>query len=68
MAAAGVALLEAEELELGLDAVNETHGGRLCVWECVCGFGWVCLLVLLGGWLRSESWQAVDGRKVLGLC
>lgn len=35
MTAAGVALLEPEELNLGLDALDESHGGRL--WVCVCG-------------------------------
>ena len=37
MTAAGVALLEPEELDLGLDSVEEveSHGGRLV--SCICG-------------------------------
>jgi hypothetical protein len=35
MTAAGVALLEPEELDLGLDALDESHGGQLCVCVCV---------------------------------
>ena len=51
MAAAGVALLEAEELDFGLDAFEETHFGWmcvLCVRMCVCvgvAFVLVCCVV-----------------------
>ncbi len=37
MAAAGVALFEPEELDFGLDAVEEAHSGDGCVGVCVCG-------------------------------
>jgi hypothetical protein len=45
MTAAGVALLEPEELDLGLDALDESHDGRLYV--CVGGCGGMQALMRL---------------------